>query len=151
MYDFSTCHNVQLLDPRGDWPCFPVLRDVPRPWNFTRVNDFSEVGGAGSWENHDWTNIEGLVKYSPTHIWIERDPNSPTNEGRYFVLVDDEKGEEDEENDNMEHQTDSAHDWFYGGEDYTFSNQEVVQWDLAEAILQTPHFVSLTTRAPVPQ
>ena len=151
MYGFSTCHNVQLLDPRGDSPCFPILRDVPRPWTFTRVNGFSKVGGAGSWEDHDWTNIEGLVKYSLTHIWIEQDPNSPTNEGRYFVLVDDDKGKEDKENDNMEHQTDSAHNWFDGGEDYTFSNQEVIQWDLAEAILQTLYFVPLTTQALVPQ
>ena len=79
------------------------MRDVPRPWTFTRVNGFSKFGGAGSWEDHDWTNIEGLAKYSLTHIWIEQDPNSPINEGRYFVLVDDDKGEEDEEHDNMEH------------------------------------------------
>ena len=60
----------------------------------------------------------------------------PPNEGRYFILAknDQEEEEEDEKIRHMEHWTDSENDWSVGGEDYTFSNQEDVLWDLAEAM-----------------
>ena len=32
---------------------FPVLKDVSGLWTFTRVNDFSEVGSLGSWDDKD--------------------------------------------------------------------------------------------------
>ena len=34
----------------------------------------------------------------------------------------------------MEHWIDSENDWSIGGEDYTFSDQKNVPWDLTEAI-----------------
>ena len=67
---------------------------------------------------------------------IELDPTSPPNEGRYFILLenDEEEEEEDEEIGHMEHWIDSENDWSIGGEDYTFSDQKNVPWDLTEAI-----------------
>ena len=115
---------------------FPVLKDVPRPWTFTRVDDYSKVGSVRSQEDQDWLGIEGLIQYAPARILIELDPTSPPNEGRYFILLenDEEEEEEDEEIGHMEHWIDSENDWSIGGEDYTFSDQKNVPWDLTEAI-----------------
>ena len=60
---------------------FPTLRDALGPRTITRVNDFPDKGSVGSWEDHEWTDVEGQVRYSPTCIWIERGPNWPNDEG----------------------------------------------------------------------
>ena len=43
--------NILLLLPNF----MPQLKNALRPWTFkrTHVNDFSELGDAGSWEDHD--------------------------------------------------------------------------------------------------
>ena len=52
---------------------FPMLKNIPRPWTFTRtnVNDFSEIGSARSWEDQDWTLIVRTTQYILGHILIE--------------------------------------------------------------------------------
>ena len=44
--------KVRLLLPNF----MPQLKSTPGPWIFKRayVNDFSELGDVGSWEDHDW-------------------------------------------------------------------------------------------------
>ena len=60
---------------------FPALRDALGLWTITRVNDFPEEGSDGSWEDHEWTNEEGQVRYSPTHIWMCKTPIDPQMKG----------------------------------------------------------------------
>lgn len=50
---------------------FLVLKDVPRPWTFTKVNDFFEVKSIGSWEDQDWSGIKGPIQNAPACILIE--------------------------------------------------------------------------------
>ena len=50
---------------------FSMLKDVLGTWTFTKVNDFFEVGSAGSWEDQDWSGIEGLIQNTLACILIE--------------------------------------------------------------------------------
>ena len=49
------------------------LKSTPRLWTFkmAHVNDFSESGDAGSWEDHDWlewTSKVGTTQVTPARI-----------------------------------------------------------------------------------
>lgn len=107
---------------------FLALRDARGPWTITRVNDFSKEGSDGSWEDHEWTN-KGQVRHSPNRIWMSKTPIGPPKKGN-TVLADDDK---DEEDNNMSTGL-SVHDWSIGEVDYTSSDQEDTQKDLAKAI-----------------
>ena len=51
--------KVRLLLPNFK----PQLKSTPGPWTFKRahINDFSESGDAGSWEDHDWPEWSSKV------------------------------------------------------------------------------------------
>ena len=55
----------------------PQLKSTPRPWTFkrTHVNDFSESGDMGSWEDHDWpewTSKVGITQVTSACFMLER-------------------------------------------------------------------------------
>lgn len=56
--------KVHLLLPNF----IPQFKSTPRPWIFKRahVNDFSELGDAGLWEDHDW--LEWTLKVGTTQV-----------------------------------------------------------------------------------
>ena len=62
----------------------PQLKNAPGPWTFKRahVNDFSELGDARSWEDHnwlEWTSKVVTTQVTPTHFMLERDMDPSSN------------------------------------------------------------------------
>ena len=54
MFGYTTQEKVDYVVIEGVVRLlFSMLKDVLGPWTFTKVNDFFEVGSAGSWEDQD--------------------------------------------------------------------------------------------------
>ena len=92
-----------------------LLKHTPRPWTFSRthVNDFFEMGNAGSQEDHDqpeWTLTVGTTQVALARILIERDPTPPLDVARYFLAQDKEENEEDDDEE-IGYQSGSDCDW----------------------------------------
>ena len=83
--------KVRLLLPNF----MPQLNITPRPWTFKRahVNDFSESGDSGSWEDHDWpewTLKVGTTQVTPTCFMLKCNMDPSSNDDQYLVLSQDE-------------------------------------------------------------
>ena len=80
----------------------PQMKSTLRPWTFKRahVNDFSESGDAGSWEDHDWpkwTSKVGRTQVNQARFMLKRDMDPSSNNEQYLVLTQNEVEEGDDE------------------------------------------------------
>ncbi|KAL0010962.1 hypothetical protein SO802_006070 [Lithocarpus litseifolius] len=58
------------------------------------INDFSEFGNVGSWENHGWpkwTSTAGATQVTPARFVLEHDTDLPSNNDQYLMLTKVEK------------------------------------------------------------
>ena len=74
----------------------PQLKNALRPWTFkrTHVNDFFELGDAGSWEDHDWlewTSKVGKTQVIPACFMLERDMDPSSDDNQFLMLTQNEE------------------------------------------------------------
>ena len=126
--------KIRLLLPNF----MPQLKSTLGPWTFKRahINDFSESGDAGSWEDHDWpewSSKVGRTQVTPTRFMLERDMDPSYDDDQYLVLTQDEEEEEgDDEVINYWNEDDG--NWFFDEVGRDFPNEGEVLYDISKAM-----------------
>ena len=69
----------------------PQLKSAMGPGTFkkARVNDFSESGDTGSWEDHDWpkwTSKVRITQVTPARFMLEHNMDPSSDEDQYLVM-----------------------------------------------------------------
>ena len=137
MFDHVTPEDIDRVMIEGT-VCFlfSMLKHTPRPWTFmgAHVNDCSEMGNAGSQEDHDWpewTSIVGTAQIAHARILIERDLHDAM---QYFVVAQDKEEDKEDDDEEISYWSGSDYDWPLDKEEDTLSNEDGFSCNVTGAI-----------------
>ena len=79
---------------------YATTEECTGPWTFKRahVNDFSELGDTGSWEDHDWPKWTLKVvttQVTPAHFMLECDMDPSSDNDQYLMMNKNEEGDDE--------------------------------------------------------
>ena len=116
----------------------PQLRSTPEPRTFKKahVNDFSKLGDAGSWEDHDWSEWTSSVEatqVTPACFMHERNMDPSSNNDQYLVLTQEEEAKEGGD-EVISYWSEDDGNWFFDEVGKIFPNEGEVLHDITEAI-----------------
>ena len=78
----------------------PQIKSALRPWTCKRahVNDFSESGDVGLWEDHDWlewASKVGTTQVALTRFMLERNMDLSSDDDQHLVMNKEEEGDDE--------------------------------------------------------
>jgi len=78
----------------------PQIKSALRPWFCKRahVNDFSESGDVGLWEDHDWlewASKVGTTQVALTRFMLERNMDLSFDDDQHLVMNKEEEGDDE--------------------------------------------------------
>ena len=88
--------KVRLLLPNF----MPQIKSALGPWTCKKayVNDFSEYGDVGLWEDHDWlewaSNV-GITQVALTHFMLEHNMDPSSDNDQHLMVNKEEEGDDE--------------------------------------------------------